>query len=72
MTLEIVSPLAGVKMTKVDKIVSEIEGMPIEKRTQIIDRLLHGIMPINKEIDELWAIEAEKRISEMDNSYHSD
>ena len=39
--------------------------MPIEIRTQFIDRLLNSINSTQKEIDKEWAKVAEKRVSEI-------
>ncbi|MFC1669807.1 addiction module protein [Spirochaetota bacterium] len=52
-------------MNKVDELISEIESLPIEIKTEIIDKLLNSINPTQKEIDKLWAKEAEKRVGEI-------
>ena len=50
---------------KTDEIIGVVETLPIEVRIQLIDKLLKSLNPISKEIDELWAIEAEKRVEEL-------
>lgn len=52
-------------MIKVDELISEIESLPIEIKTELIDRLLNSINPSQKDIDKLWAKEAEKRVGEI-------
>ncbi|MFH1258370.1 MAG: addiction module protein [Elusimicrobiota bacterium] len=54
-------------MIKTNKFFTEAISLPIEIRTQLIDRLLKSINPAQKEIDELWAIEAERRVQEIKN-----
>lgn len=50
---------------KIDEIISEIESMPVDIKTQIIDRLLNSINSPSKEIDKEWVKIAEKRVSEI-------
>ena len=52
-------------MTKANKIISMAESLPIDIKTQLIDRLLNSLHPSQKEIDELWAKEAERRVNEI-------
>jgi hypothetical protein len=44
----------------------EIETLPIELKTQIVDKILNSINPINKSIDDLWIEEANKRKDEIE------
>lgn len=52
-------------MTKVQELLDEAVSLPVEMRAQLIDKLLQSIQPIEKEIDELWAVEAERRVEEI-------
>ena len=52
-------------MNATDELIDKAISLPVEIRTKIIEELLHSINPINKEIDELWALEAEKRVNEI-------
>lgn len=52
---------------KENDIISLAEALPIEMKTKLIERLLQSINPSQKAIDELWAIEAERRIKEVEN-----
>lgn len=52
-------------MIKSDELFDEAVLLPIEIRTQLVDKLLRSLHPVEKEIDELWAAEAEKRVEEI-------
>ena len=47
--------------TTTAEIVSAAETLPIEMRLEIVDRLLEGIGPTRKEIDDMWLVEIERR-----------
>ncbi|MFH1322054.1 MAG: T9SS type A sorting domain-containing protein [Bacteroidota bacterium] len=47
------------------ELISMAESLPLNLKTQLIDRLLNSLNPSRKEIEELWAIEAEKRVEEI-------
>ena len=53
-------------MLKTDELMDEAMSLPVELRAQLIDKLLKSLNPAQAEIDELWAIEAEKRVAEID------
>ncbi len=50
---------------KTEELLSIVDYLPIDIKLNLIDRLLSSINPSQKEIDELWAIEAEKRVEEI-------
>ena len=52
-------------MIKTNELFDEAVSLPVEIRTQLVDKLLRSLHPIQKEIDELWAAEAEKRVEEI-------
>lgn len=52
-------------MIKADELMSVAESLPFSLKTQLIDRLLNSLNTSEKEIDSLWAIEAEKRVEEI-------
>jgi putative addiction module component (TIGR02574 family) len=52
-------------MLKIDELLSEIESLPIDMKTELIDKLISSMHPSQKEIDVLWAAEAEKRVDEI-------
>ncbi|MEE9377027.1 MAG: addiction module protein [Candidatus Lokiarchaeia archaeon] len=51
-----------------EKLIQEILSLPSHLRTILIDKLIESLnVPIQKEIDDLWAEEAEKRISDINS-----
>jgi putative addiction module component (TIGR02574 family) len=48
-----------------NELMSMVESLPIDIKTQLIEKLLSSLNPAQKEIDALWAAEAEKRVTEM-------
>ncbi|HEY0088329.1 MAG TPA: addiction module protein [Candidatus Lokiarchaeia archaeon] len=47
-----------------EKLLREALSLPSHLRTILIDKLIESLnIPIQKEIDDLWAADAEKRIS---------
>ena len=52
-------------MIKSQELFYEAVSLPVEIRTQLVDKLLRSLHPVQKEIDELWAAEAEKRVEEI-------
>jgi len=52
-------------MIKTKELFEEAVSLPVEIRTQLVDKLLRSLHPTRKEIDELWAEEAEKRVEEI-------
>ena len=50
---------------KTGEFISTVDSLPVDVRIQLIDKLLKSLNPITKEIEELWAIEAERRIEEL-------
>ncbi|MCC6140153.1 MAG: addiction module protein [Nitrospira sp.] len=43
----------------------EAISLPIEIRTKLIEKLLRSLNPSQKDVDKLWAREAEKRVEEI-------
>ncbi len=52
-------------MIKTDELISEAMSLPVDIRALIVNKLLESLNPSRKEIDALWAAEAEKRIEEI-------
>ncbi len=52
-------------MIKTNELISEAMSLPVEVRTLLVNKLLESLNPPNKEIDELWAKEAEKRVEDI-------
>ena len=52
-------------MIKTKELFEEAISLPIEIRMQLVEKLLRSLNPMQKEIDKLWAKEAERRIEEI-------
>ena len=52
-------------MIKTKALFDEAISLPIEIRMQLVEKLLRSLNPTQKEIDKLWAKEAEKRVEEI-------
>jgi putative addiction module component (TIGR02574 family) len=53
--------------TTVDKICNEAMFLPADARIGLIERLLNSLnLPTQTDIDQLWAEEAERRITEIE------
>lgn len=47
-------------------IIDEAMSLPLEKRAELVDILIKSLNPaIDKKIDKLWAVEAEKRLESI-------
>ncbi len=53
-------------MMSSEKLISEAISLPVEIRLQLVEKLLESLNPFHQDIDELWAIEAETRVSEIE------
>ena len=53
-------------MISKEQLISEAISLPVDIRLQLVERLLESLNPSHKEIDELWAIEAERRVAEIE------
>ncbi len=52
-----------------DKLLQEALSLPSHLRSALIDKLIESLnVPIDKEIDDLWSMEAEKRVDEVNSS----
>jgi len=52
-------------MTKANELISMADSLPVDIKTKLIDKLLNSLHPSQKEIDELWAKEVERRVEEI-------
>jgi len=55
-------------MIKTDELINEAVSLPVEIRARLIEKLLQSLNPARKEIDVLWAKEAEKRVKDIKTS----
>jgi putative addiction module component (TIGR02574 family) len=54
-------------MLKTEDLIKEAISLPVELRARLVDELLRSLNPSEVEIDELWATEAERRVSEIES-----
>jgi len=53
-------------MISKDELISEAISLPVEIRLQVVEKILESLNPSHKDIDELWAVEAERRVAEIE------
>lgn len=53
---------------KQEQLFDEIDILPIDLKTEIVDKILASITPLNSEIDELWIKEVNKRKQEIESN----
>ena len=53
---------------KQDELFDEIDILPIDLKTKIVDKILASITPLNDEIDQLWIKEVNKRKQEIESN----
>ncbi|EQB39707.1 hypothetical protein M947_05120 [Sulfurimonas hongkongensis] len=53
---------------KQDELFNEIDILPIDLKTEIVDKILASITPLNSEIDKLWIKEVNKRKQEVESN----
>jgi len=52
-----------------DRVVEEALPLPADVRLNLIEKLLMSLnLPIDEEIDRMWAEEAERRVSQIDEN----
>ena len=51
--------------TQTADIMEIAESLPIDMKIELVDRLLDSMYPRQKEIDELWKVEIERRVEEV-------
>ena len=51
--------------TQTMDIMERAEMLPIDLKLELVDRLLESIGPSQREIDELWKIEIERRVEDV-------
>ncbi len=52
-------------MIKTKELFDEAISLPIEIRTKLVEKLLRSLNPSQREIDKLWAKEAERRVDDI-------
>jgi hypothetical protein len=49
-----------------EQLFEEIDILPIDLKTKIVDKILNSINPIHKSIDDLWIEEVNKRKNDIE------
>lgn len=49
------------------QLLDEIDTLPIDLKTKIVEKILSSISPMDKSIDDLWINEVNKRKSEIES-----
>ena len=51
-----------------DKLLDEVLALPLEMRNSLIEKLIESLnLPVQKDIDDAWAEEADRRVLELEN-----
>ena len=53
---------------KQEELFEEINILPIDLKTKIVDKILASITPVNSSIDELWIKEVNKRKTDIETN----
>ncbi|MFZ2446605.1 MAG: addiction module protein [Syntrophobacteraceae bacterium] len=53
-------------MSYENDLISEAVSLPVEIRIRLVEELLRSLNPSHQEIDELWAVESEKRVAQIE------
>jgi putative addiction module component (TIGR02574 family) len=53
-------------MSSKDDLISEVVSLPVEIRIRLVEELLQSLNPSHQDIDELWAVESEKRVAQIE------
>ena len=53
---------------KQEQLFEEIDILPIDLKTKIVDKILASITPVNSSIDALWIKEVNKRKNDIDTN----
>ena len=54
-------------MISTEELMSEAVSLPVDIRLKLVERLLQSLNPSQEEIDEIWVVEAERRVQEMES-----
>jgi putative addiction module component (TIGR02574 family) len=50
-----------------NQLLSEVDSLPLDLKTQLIEKLLNSLNPSEKSMDELWKKEIETRVAEIES-----
>ena len=49
-----------------NQLLSEVDSLPVDLKTKLIEKLLESLNPSQKNIDTLWKEEIERRVADID------
>ncbi len=53
--------------TETMDIIERVELLPIDMKIELVDKILESLTPTQKEFDQLWKAEVERRIDEVES-----
>lgn len=54
-------------VTTTDRITEEVLSLPVDARLGLVEKLLTSLnLPLDEEVDRLWAEEAERRVTQVE------
>lgn len=54
-------------MTSTEDLIEEAVSLPVDLRLRLVERLLESLNPTRDDVDEFWALEAERRVVQIEN-----
>ena len=48
-------------------LLEKVDSLPIDLKIELVDKILESLSPTQKEIDELWKAEVERRIDKFES-----
>lgn len=52
--------------TETAELISMVESLPVDIKTILVEKILDSLNPSQNEIDELWKVEVERRLEEVE------
>lgn len=52
---------------KANQLLAEVDSMPLDLKTKLIDKLLQSLSPHSESIDVLWKQEIDKRVNDIES-----
>lgn len=54
-------------MMSTEDLIEEAVSLPADIRLRLVERLLESLNPTREEVDKFWAVEAERRVAQIEN-----
>jgi putative addiction module component (TIGR02574 family) len=63
----LINPWREIMSSATNKVVEEALSLPSDERASLVEKLISSLnLPVQEEIDQLWADEAERRVSQIE------